>query len=436
MSIIAFEVVLILLLILANGVFAMSEMAIVSARKIRLQQLADNGDEAARTALQLANNPDRFFSTMQIGITLIGILAGAFGGATISEQLALIFNEIPALAPYGEAIGLAIVVVLITYLSLILGELVPKRLALSKPERIAALIARPMSFLSWLATPVVAFLSYSTNFVFQLLRLRPSLDPPVTEEEIKILIEQGTQAGVFQETEQDLVGRVFRLGDRRVNALMTPRPDIFWLDLNSPEQEILQEMTTVQFSRFPVGRGSVDNIVGVVKAKDYLTGKLNDPTVSLESFLKEPLYVPETSSAFQVLELFKTGNTHLALVIDEYGSLEGLVTTNDFLEAMTGEATPTDAENAPIVQRQDGSWLVDASIRIDEFEQFFSVKLSAEEDFGYQTLAGFLLTKFAHLPTVAEMIEVGSLRFEVVDMDGRRIDEILVSYVEKDEETG
>ncbi|MDQ3799468.1 MAG: hemolysin family protein [Acidobacteriota bacterium] len=434
MSVIAFEVILVLLLIFANGVFAMSEMAIVSARKIRLQQLADGGDKAARTALKLANNPDRFFSTMQIGITLIGILAGAFGGATISEQLALIFNEIPALAPYGEALGLTIVVVAITYLSLIIGELVPKGLALSNAERIAALVAQPMNFLSWLASPLVSFLSYSTSFVFKLLRLRPSLDPPVTEEEIKILVEQGTQAGVFEETEQDLVGRVFRLADRRVSALMTPRPDIFWLDLDAPEQEILQEIAAARFSRFPVARGSVDNIVGVVKAKDYLTGKLNDPAASLESFLKEPLYVPETSSAFQVLELFKSRNMHLALVIDEYGALEGLVTTNDFLEAITGEPAQADAENAPIVQREDGSWLVDAALLIDEFEQHFAVKLS-DEAVGYQTLAGFLLAQFGHIPKTAEVVEFGNLRFEIVDMDGRRIDEVLVSYIERERET-
>ena len=306
----------------------------------------------------------------------------------------------------------------------------PKRLALSNSERIAALIARPMNFLSWLAAPVVAFLSYSTDFVFKLLNMRPSNEPPVTEEEIKILIEQGTQAGVFEETEQDLVGRVFRLGDRRVSALMTPRPDIFWLDLDTPEPEILQEISTARFSRFPVARGSVDNIVGVVKAKDYLAGKLNDPTAKLESFLKQPLYVPETNSAFQVLGLFKTGDTHLALVIDEYGAIEGLVTTNDFLEAITGEAKKSGAENAPIVQREDGSWLVDGALLIDEFEQFFAVKL-ADEEAAYQTLAGFLLAQFGHIPNAAEATEVGNLRFEIVDMDGRRIDQVMVSRIEK-----
>jgi putative hemolysin len=431
MGSIAFEIILVLLLIVANGIFAMSEMAVVSSRKIRLQQMANEGDESARTALELANNPDRLLSTVQIGITLIGILAGAFGGAAIAGKLAPVLSQISFIAPYAEAAALAVVVVVITYLSLIIGELVPKRLALGNAERIAALVARPMRFLSWLAKPFVAFLSFSTNAVFGLLRLRPSSDPPVTEEEIKVLIEQGTQAGVFEATEQDLVERVFRLGDRRVSALMTPRPDVFWLDLDSPEEEILQEMRASHYSRFPVCRESVDNIVGVVKAKDYLSGKLNDPSVTLESFVREPLFVPETSTAFQVLELFKSKNTHLALVIDEYGSLQGVVTTNDFLEAISGEALPASPENAPIVRRDDGSWLVDAALPIDEFIEAFPVKLPGDGGEGaYQTLAGFILARLGRIPSIAEVVEVSHLRIEIMDMDGRRIDKVLVTYAD------
>jgi len=425
MSAIAFEVLLILLLIIANGIFAMSEMAVVSARKIRLQQLADKGDEKARTALELANNPDRLLSTVQIGITLIGILAGAFGGSTIAEQISLKINQIPFFTGYGDAIGLTIVVVTITYLSLVVGELVPKRLALRNAERIAAFIARPMSFVSWLATPFVALLSFSTNAVFKILRFQPTEEPPVTEEEIKILIEQGTQAGVFEETEQDLVERVFRLGDRRVNALMTPRLDIFWLDINAPEAETLEEIAVSKYSRFPVCRDGVDNILGTLKAKDFLAAKLKDPEVSLKSFLREPLFVPETSSAFQVLEMLKTADTHIAIVIDEYGAIQGLVTTNDFLEAIAGEAAQMNAESSLIVERNDGSYLVDAALPIDEFAEFFEIKLDAEGDF--QTLAGFILAKLGHFPSVAETIETGGLCLEIVDMDGRRIDKVLVS---------
>ncbi len=433
MNVIFFEVLLILLLIFANGIFAMSEMAIVSARKIRLQQFANKGNETARVALELANNPDRLLSTVQIGITLIGILAGAFGGATIAEQIALQIDQIPVLKGYGEAIGLLIVVATITYLSLVIGELVPKRLALGNAERIAVLIARPMRFLSWLATPFVSLLSFSTNMVFKVLRLRPSDEPPVTEEEIKILIEQGTQAGVFEETEQDLVQRVFRLGDRRVSALMTPRPDIFWLDINESEDETLQKIAGCQYSRFPVCRDAVDNVVGTLKAKEYLAAKLKDSTVLLESFIREPLFVPETSSAFQVLEMFKTAQMHLALIIDEYGTIEGLVTTNDFLEAIAGEAAQMNAENSLIVRRDDGSYLIDAALPVDEFEDFFAVEVN--EDGSFQTLAGLILAKLRHFPSVAESFEINGLRLEIVDMDGRRIDKVLVSRLKKEQET-
>jgi putative hemolysin len=433
MNIIAFEVLLVLLLIVANGVFAMSELAVVSSRKVRLQHLAGNGDESARAALELANNPDRFLSTVQIGITLIGILAGAFGGATIAEQIAASVEQIPALAPYGEAIGLAVVVIAITYLSLIIGELVPKRLALHNSERVALLVARPMRFLSWLATPFVSLLSFSSSTVFKLLRLKPSTDPPVTEEEIKVLIEQGTQAGVFDKTEQEFVGRVFRLGDRRVNVLMTPRREIFWLDINSSEQEIFQEITTSQFSRFPVSQNEIDNVVGIIKAKEYLAGKLINPKSTLKDYLKEPLFVPETDTAFHVLEQFKSKTTHLALIIDEFGAIQGMVTSNDFLEAITGEAAHFNPANAPIVERADGSWLVDASLPIDEFVEFFAIKLAGDEKGDYQTLAGLILAQTGHIPAVAEVIEFNNLRFEIMDLDERRIDKVLVSYIESEE---
>lgn len=433
MNIIAFEVLLILLLIIANGVFAMSELAVVSSRKVRLQQKANEGNEAAHVALELANNPDRFLSTVQIGITLIGILAGAFGGATIAEQIGAALDRVPSLVPYGEAIGLAVVVIAITFFSLIIGELVPKRLALNNAERIALFVARPMRFLSRAATPFVALLSFSTSLVFKLFRIKPSTDPPITEEEIKVLIEQGTQAGIFEETEQELVERVFRLGDRRINVLMSPRREILWLDIESPEEQIFAEITTSHFSRFPVCQKVIDNVIGFVKAKEYLAGKLINPTSTLKDYLKEPLFVPETDTAFHVLELFKSKQTHLALVIDEFGAMQGLVTTNDFLEAITGEAAHFDPADAPIVERSDGSWLVDASLPIDEFAEFFAVKLAGAEKGDFQTLAGLILAQIGHIPAVAETVEFNDLRFEILDLDGRRIDKVLVSYVEKEE---
>ncbi|MCY7348310.1 MAG: hemolysin family protein [Pyrinomonadaceae bacterium] len=429
MSVIVFEVLLIILLVFANGIFAMSEMAIVSARKARLQQLVNSGDAKARAALKLANAPDRFLSTVQIGITLVGILAGAFGGATIAEQIADYTSRFPTLAPYGEAIGLGVVVLSITYLSLIFGELVPKRFALNNPERIASLVAQPMNLLSKLAAPFVSFLALSSNVVFKILRVKPSSEPTVTEEEIKILIEQGTQAGVFEETEQDMVESVFRLADRRIGALMTPRLDIEWLDSNASPDEIRQKMAKSHYSRFPVGEESLDNVIGVVKAKDYLA--LQSETASLQAVLKQPLFVPETQTALQTLKLFKRSHTHIALIIDEHGAVEGLVTTNDVLEAIVGDiALPAGQAEAYAVRREDGSWLLDGALPIDEFKDLFAVaKLAGEEKGAYQTLAGFILMYLGRVPAAADHFEWNGLRFEIMDMDGNRVDKVLVAPV-------
>jgi putative hemolysin len=429
MSIIVFEVLLIILLVFANGIFAMSEMAIVSARKARLQQLANDGDAKAQAALELANSPDRFLSTVQIGITLVGILAGAFGGATIAEQIALRVGVVPALAPYGEAIGLGIVVLSITYLSLIFGELVPKRLALNNPERIASIVAKPMNLLSKIASPFVSLLSFSSSVIFKMLGVKTSNEPPITEEEIKVLIEQGTQAGVFEETEQDLVESVFRLADRRVGALMTPRRDVIWIDVNAQPSEIRRQMSESHYSRFPICQGAVDNVIGVVKAKDYLA--LSGETASLQSVLKQPLFVPETTTALQTLESFKSSHTHIALIIDEHGAVEGLVTTNDILEAIVGDiALPAGQAESYAVQREDGSWLLDGALPIDEFKEIFSVaRLPDENKSGYHTLAGFILMFLGRIPTTADHFEWNNLRFEVMDMDGNRIDKVLVAPV-------
>ena len=430
MSVIAFEILLIILLVFANGIFAMSEMAIVSARKARLQQLANAGDAKARAALELANSPDRFLSTVQIGITLVGILAGAFGGATIAEQIDAYIGEIfPTLDPYGETIGLVVVVLSITYLSLVFGELVPKRFALNRPERIASVVAQPMNLLSRLAAPFVSLLSFSSNVIFKIFGVKASTEPPVTEEEIKVLIEQGTQAGVFEETEQDLVKSVFRLADRRVGALMTPRRDIDWIDANAPPSEIRRLMSKSLYSRFPVCEGAVDNVIGVVKAKDYLV--LPDETASLQSVLKQPLFVPETTTALQTLESFKDAHTHIGLIIDEHGAVEGLVTTNDILEAIVGDiALPAGQAESFAVQREDGSWLLDGALPIDEFKEIFSVaKLPDENKSGYHTLAGFIFMFLGRIPTTADYFEWNGLRFEIMDMDGNRIDKVLVAPV-------
>jgi putative hemolysin len=429
MTVILFEALLIILLVLANGVFAMSELAVVSSRRARLQRLAVAGDARARAALALADSPDRFLATVQIGITLVGILAGAFGGATIAEQIGLGLGDVPALAPYGEAIGLGVVVLAITYLSLIFGELVPKRLAMNNPERIASFVARPMTALSALASPFVRLLSASTGAVFRLLGVRPPAEPPVTEEEIKLLLDQATQAGVFEEAEHDMVEGVFRLGDRRVSALMTPRPDVVWLDLDAPDEVTRRKIIGSHFSRFPVCRGGVDNVVGVVKAKEYLAGMLSQPDAALKDFVREPLFVPDSSPALRVLELFKRANMHMALIVDEYGSLEGLMTTNDVLEAIVGDVLTASAQSEPYaVRREDGSWLLDGALPVDEFKELFSIgRVAGEERWGFHTLAGFIYMRLGRVPAVAESFEWRGLRFEIVDMDGKRIDKVLVA---------
>jgi putative hemolysin len=427
---VAIEILFILLLLIANGLFAMSEIAIVSSRKARLQRRAEK-DAGARVALELANAPDRFLSTVQIGITLIGILAGAYGGATISAHLAERLNRIPALAPHSEAVSLVVVVMTITYLSLVVGELVPKRLALNYPERIASRIAKPMRFLSLLTSPVVHALSASSSFLLRLLGARPTEEPPITEEEVKILIDVGAEAGVFEEAEHELVDNIFRLADQKIPQLMTPRLDIVWLDVEAPPENIRERIISSPYSRMPVCEGTLDNILGVVKARDLLARVLAGKPLDLRAAMRPPLYVPETRTALQLLELFKRSATHIAMVVDEHGALEGLVTMNDVLEAIVGEmpAHPRRGEGLA-VQREDGSWLLDGRMPISDFKELFSIeRLPREEEGGYHTLAGFIMTQLGRLPSAADHFVWNNLRVEVVDMDRRRIDKVLVSRI-------
>lgn len=359
MVITTFELLFILLLIMANGLLAMSEIAIVSARKARLQQRAADGDKGARAALELATAPNRFLATIQIGITLVGILAGAVGGATIAESLTVPLSRIPLVAPYSKAVSLGIVVLSVTYLSLVIGELAPKRLALQSPERIAAAVAPSMHLLSVIASPAVYLLSLSTEMVLRIVGMRPSLEPPVTEEEVRIMIEIGTQAGVFQAAEQDLVERIFRFGDRRVDELMTPRLQIVWLDVDDPREENWQKMVASGHSLFPVFRGNLDNVLGMASVGALWARMVMGQPTDLQASLVQPLFVPETMSALKVLELFKQSGLHVALVMDEYGSIQGLVTLTDVLEAIVGDIPAIGERIEPqAVQREDASWLL------------------------------------------------------------------------------
>lgn len=417
------ELIVIAILIALNNILAMTEAALLSVRKARLQQRVNDGDKQAQAALHLTENPNQFLSVIQIGITLIDVLTGAVAGATLAEFLSKELKNIPALAPHSETIGLAVVVLVITYFSIVLGELVPKRLAIQNPEKIASIAARPMLVLSKMLSPVVRFLSFSTDLILRIIGARSSTEPPVTEEEIHVLLDQGTQAGIFEVAEQDMVAGVFRLNDRRVYSLMTPRTEIVWLDVRDTPEEILAKMTEGPYSRFPVCQGSLDNVLGIVKARELLTRSLAGQPIALKECLTPALFIPETTFASRALEVFKENNKKLVLVIDEFGGVTGLLTINDVLEEIVGDIETGEPQ---ATQRQDGSWLLDGMLDVDEFKEIFHLANLPNED-DYETLGGFVMNSLGRIPHTADQFEWQGLRFEVVDMDGRRVDKVLVT---------
>jgi putative hemolysin len=423
------EIVIVVLLLLINGLFSMSEMAVVSARKHRLQQKAEGGNHGAAKALELAENPNRFLSTVQIGITLIGILSGAFGGATIAKEIGLEINKITLLAAYSEGIGVGIVVIIITYLSLVIGELVPKRLALNNAEQVAIIISPLMQTLSKITTPIVALLSGSTNFVLRILGVRPSNEPEVTEEDLRSMLDQGTENGVFEESEQDMVERIFRLSDRNVAALMTPRTEIIFLDIDSTHEEIHQKISQYPFSRFPVIKNTTDNIFGIVRSRDLLLQRVEDSHYDIQKVLQQPLFVPESTPALTVLESLRSTGVELAVIIDEYGGVLGLVSMKDIIEAIVGDVfSPHGKQEAEAIQREDGSWLFDGMIQIDELRDYLDIDGLPEIDEGnYETLSGLMMAQLGRIPVSGDYFEWEKLRFEVVDMDGRRVDKVLIT---------
>jgi putative hemolysin len=426
---ITFEIIFIVVLLIANGIFSMSEMAVVSARKARLQKRAEDGDKGAAAALALANNPGSFLSTVQIGITLVGILAGAFGGATIAEKLAPSLKRFPVLEPYADNLSFGLVVLVITYLSLVIGELIPKRLALNNPDKIAALVAGPMNKIAVVTSPLVRVLEGSTNGLLRLFGLRESSDPPVTEDEIKVLIEQGIHAGVFEEAERDVIERTFHLGDRTVKDLMVPRTDVVFLYLDDSLELIRETIVSNRLSRYPVVQGTPDNVIGVVRAKDLLASEYTNQPFDLKAASVPALFFPETMPAFKAVEMFKSSRRHMALVIDEHGGVEGLVTINDVLDALVGDIPSMDEQEDPaIVRREDGSMLLDGALSINALKQTLQLKhLPGEEDGEFQTLGGFLMTRLGRVPSVADHLESNGWRFEVMDMDQRRVDKVLVA---------
>ena len=433
MSSFTVEILIVLLLVVVNGVLVMSELAIASSRKVRLQQLVNQGNKNAQAALALANEPNNFLATGQIGITLIAILTGAFGEQAISRRVRPWLEAIPALQPYSEAIAFSIAIIIVAYLTLIIGELVPKRLALNNPERIAASVAIPMTFLSKMTAPIVYLLSASTEIVLRLMGIRPSGDPQVTEEEIKVLIEQGTEAGMFEQAEEDIMKRVFRLGERRVSALMTPRLEIVWLDLEDALEENRRTVMEGAHSRFPVCQGGLDNLLGVIQVYDLLVKSLSDQVIDFTSTLQTPVFVPESTRALRVLELFKQSGTQIAFVVDEYGVIQGLVTLTDVLQAIVGDIPSTDELEEPqAIQREDGSWLLDGMLPIYQFKELLSLEdeeLPGEHRGSYQTLGGFVVMHLGRIPASADHFIWDEWRFEVMDMDGNRVDKVLVAAV-------
>ena len=417
------EILLILGIILVNGIFVLSEMAVASSRKARLQERVNDGDRRAATALKLIENPNLFLATVQIGITLVGVFLGAVGGARLADPLSSLLAGVPALAPYAEPLALGIVVIAITLVSIVFGELVPKRIALHNPERIASTLAGPMLTVSKLFKPIVWFLGRTTDLVLRMIGVRPGNEPPVTEEEIQLLIDQGTQAGVFEEAEHDMVEGVFSLADQRVYSLMTPRPDIVWMDVEDSVEEIRAKLEESDFSRFPVRQGSLDSIIGIVKARDLLVQSLHDEPIVLKNLLKPAFFVPETMYASKALEILKEKGTDMLLVIDEFGALQGLLTMNDILEEIVGAM---ELEEPQATQRQDGSWLLDGMLEVDEFKEIFDLPLLPHED-EYETLSGFIMMSLGRLPQATDRFEWHGLNFEVVDMDGRRVDKVLVT---------
>lgn len=415
------------LLILANGLFSMSEFAIVSARRHRLQAMAEEGDAGARAALDLASEPNRFLSTVQIGITVIGVLSGAYGGAAFASILSEVIARVPALAPYASSLALALVVVLITYLTLVIGEIVPKRLALTDPEPVAVRIARPMRLLSVVAAPFVRVLSASTELVLRLIGVREQAGPIVTEEEVRMMLEEGTSAGVFDEEEHEMVGRVFRLSDRRVASLMTPRHEIVGIDLHDPLEENLTRMREAGHSYFPVYRGNLDHIEGMVSVRAIWASTAGGRgPIAIEPLLFEPLYLPESLPALKVMEQLRTAATHVALVTDEFGSVEGLLTLHDLLEAIVGALPDEHDEEPGAVQREDGTWLLDGLLPVAEFRDRFDLPPLPDEGRGYyQTLGGFVMMHLERTPVTGDRFSWDGHGFEVVDMDRNRVDKVL-----------
>ncbi|HEU0069945.1 MAG TPA: hemolysin family protein [Alphaproteobacteria bacterium] len=430
----AVELTLVILLILLNGFLAMSELAVVSSRPARLRALESAGVRGAATAIRLAEDPSKFLSTVQIGITLVGVLAGAFSGATLAERLSDWLTVQGVSESWADAVGLVAVVTLVTYLSLIAGELVPKQIALANPERVAAFVARPLLIIGKVFAPAVMLLDVSSRLVLKLLGREGKSKDAVTEDEIKMLVAEAESAGVLEPAEKQMISGVLRFGDRPVSALMTPRHEVDWVDLEDKQSEIRQKLAASRHSRLPVCKGSIDEVVGIVQAKDLLNAYLAGAQVDIRGHVKDAPIVHESADALEMLEVLKKATVHMALVVDEYGTFQGVVTSGDILEAIAGAFREQGEDSDQATRREDGSWLLDGSMMRDELSDLLMLPLPADQSF--HTLAGFILHHLKRLPKCGDAIVVGSWRFEVIDMDGRRVDKVLASRVGGESEEG
>jgi putative hemolysin len=420
-----FEIVVLLLLIFCNGLFVMAEIALVSARKSRLEHMAEKGDEKARLALELTENPELFLSTAQIGITLIAILTGLYSGEKFSTNLKPYLERIHLIKPYAGSISTALIVIVVTFLSIIFGELIPKRIGLLLAEKIARFVAKPMNFLTRLGYPIVALLNFTSNLFFVVFPLKASKESNVTEEEIKAIINEGTEQGTIQEAEQEIIERVFHLGDRNITSLMTHRSDIIWFDLNENEEMIKEKIIREPHSVYLVCEGQIDNVKGMVSIKDLYVA---DDRTLFRELMTPALYVPENNTAYQVLEKFKQTKKHSCCIVDEYGSLLGMITLNDILEAIIGDIPQPDLSDYEILKREDGTFLVDAQIPFYDFlSHFHKTEWMNEGEHEFDTLAGFILHRLERIPKTGDELSWRSFGFEIVDMDNQRIDKVLVS---------
>ena len=422
------ELLIIFILILLNGVFSMSEIALVSSRKFKLESAAKKGNANAKKALEFANNPNTFLSTVQIGITLIGILTGIYSGEKITEDVKALIIKIPFLTVYAHSISVTIVLIVLTFFSIVFGELIPKRIGMAYPETIATLVARPMAVISIITKPFIWLLAKTNDFFLALFGVKEKKEGNVSEEEIKSIIQESTESGEIQEIEQNIVERVFALGDRKVREIMTHRSDLIWLDIDDDFETVRKKAAQEIHSVYVVANKSLDNLEGVFSVKNVFPLHLTNENFKLKDYLRQPIIVPENTPAYKVLEKFKQAKFHYAVVIDEYGFLQGLVAMDDVLDALLGDSSEYDHAEYQITRRDESSWLVDAQIPYYQFAEYFNLE---EEEVSYNTLGGLILHQLNHIPVAGEILKWKQFSFEVIDMDGQRIDKVLITKDDK-----